>query len=337
MHLARDPNTWWKKSSKTEMAKFFVHPNGLNESSDVGEGTRIWAFAHVLPGARIGRNCNICDHVFIEGDVTIGDNVTIKCGVQLWSGLRVGNGVFIGPNATFTNDPFPRSKRHLEAFPQTTLEDGCSIGANVTILPGLTIGRNAMVGAGSVVTQSVPPFAIVKGNPARITGYAGTEGRLRAKKTTVPSVPDTAGPQKTSVRGVLLYRLPHHADIRGELGVVESGKDVPFTVKRQFFVYNVPSPEVRGQHAHRKCHQFLICLNGSCSVVADDGKAREEFLLDDKQLGLYLPPLVWGVQYRYSHDAVLLVLASHAYDPADYIRDYDEFLKLTRHQRRSAR
>ena len=157
----------------------FVHPSGLNESEHVGAGTRIWAFAHVLAGAKIGRNCNICDHVFIEENVVLGDDVTVKCGVQLWSGLRVGDNVFIGPNATFTNDPFPRSKRHLAAYPLVHLEDGCSIGANATILPGISIGRGAMVGAGSVVTQSVPPFAIVTGNPARITGYAGTTKRLK--------------------------------------------------------------------------------------------------------------------------------------------------------------
>lgn len=306
----------------------FVHPQGLNESSQVGAGTRIWAFAHVLAGARIGQNCNLCDHVFVEGDVVIGDNVTVKCGVQLWSGLRVGNGVFIGPNATFTNDPFPRSKQHLAEFPQTVLEDGCSIGANATILPGVRIGRGAMVGAGAVVTQSVPAFAIVTGNPARITGYVGSAGRARPKPAAAPSRSAEAVAQKTSVAGVTLWRLPHHADMRGELGVVEQGKQIPFPVKRHFFVYNVPSPEVRGQHAHRRCHQFLICLNGSCSVVADDGRSREEFLLDDRQLGLHLPPLTWGVQYRYSKDAVLLVLASHPYEPDDYIRDYDEFVKI---------
>ena len=307
--------------------KVFVHPLGLNESTDVGSGTRIWAFAHVLAGARIGKNCNLCDHVFIEENVIVGDEVTIKCGVQLWSGLRVGNGVFIGPNATFTNDPFPRSKKHLSVFPETVLEEGCSIGANATILPGVRIGRNALVGAGAVVTQSIPPFAIVTGNPARITGYAGTEGRLRVKSEAAAPVV-APGVQKTSLKHVTLSQLPHHRDMRGELGVLESGKDVPFTVKRHFFIYNVPSPEVRGQHAHRKCHQFLVCVNGSCSVVADDGSAREEFVLNNRQVGLHLPPLTWGVQYRYSPDAVLLVLASHAYDAKDYIRDYDEFLQI---------
>jgi UDP-2-acetamido-3-amino-2,3-dideoxy-glucuronate N-acetyltransferase len=319
------------------MSKAFVHPQGANESKRVGAGTRIWAFAHVLPGARIGRDCNICDHVFVEDDVVIGDRVTVKCGVQLWNGLRVANDVFIGPNATFTNDPFPRSRKHLDKHPETTLETGCSIGANATILPGLTIGRNAMVGAGAVVTQSVPAFAIVVGNPARITGYVGAAGPADGRPSRAGSESSAGATTKSRVHGVSLRRLPHHVDMRGELGVAEFERDIPFVVKRHFFIYNVPSPQVRGQHAHRRCHQFLICLNGSCAVVADDGHTREEFLLNDRLLGLHLPPLVWGVQYRYSPDAVLLVLASHIYDAKDYIRDYGEFLEMTRPSRRTTR
>lgn len=315
----------------------FVHPLGCNESRRVGAGTRIWAFAHVLPGARIGRNCNICDHVFIEGGVVLGDNVTVKCGVQLWDGLRIGDGVFIGPNATFTNDPFPRSRRRLARYPETRLESGCSIGANATILPGLVVGRQAMVGAGAVVTQSVPPFAIVTGNPARITGYVGAADRKAARRTRgVPADRPLQETIRTTVRGVILHRLSSHADMRGELCVAEHVRDLPFVVKRHFLVFNVPSPDVRGQHAHRRCHQFLSCIQGSCAVVADDGRRREEFVLDDRRLGLYLPPRTWAVQYRYSPDAVLLVLASHAYDPSDYIRDYDEFLRLASRGRRSS-
>lgn len=149
-------------------AEHFEHPQALVESEQIGPGTRVWAFAHVLPGARIGRDCNICDHTFIENDVVVGDRVTVKCGVQLWDGLRVEDDVFIGPNATFTNDPSPRSKEYLDEYPVTVLERGCSIGANATLLPGITVGRKAMVGAGAVVTTSVPPNAVVVGNPARI-------------------------------------------------------------------------------------------------------------------------------------------------------------------------
>lgn len=157
------------------MTDFFVHPKGLCESEKIGQNTRIWAFAHVLPGAVIGKECNICNGVFIENDVIIGDRVTIKCGVQIWDGIRIEDDVFIGPNATFCNDMFPRSKQYPEEFLQTLLKKGCSIGANATILPGLSIGRNAMVGAGAVVTKSVPDNAIVVGNPAKIISYSGSD------------------------------------------------------------------------------------------------------------------------------------------------------------------
>jgi UDP-2-acetamido-3-amino-2,3-dideoxy-glucuronate N-acetyltransferase len=153
------------------LREVFIHPKGLCESSSIGAGTRIWAFAHILPSAKIGKECNICDHVFIENDVVVGDRVTIKCGVQLWDGTRLEDDVFVGPNATFTNDRMPRSKMYLSCFPVTTVRRGASIGANATILPGLTIGEKAMVGAGAVVTRSVPDKAIVVGNPARIKGY----------------------------------------------------------------------------------------------------------------------------------------------------------------------
>ena len=154
---------------------YFVHPQGLCESQQIGEGTRIWAFSHVLPGVVIGKNCNICDHVFIENNVVIGDNVTIKSGVQLWDGMIVEDNVFIGPNATFTNDKFPRSKQYPDEFLKTVVKKNASIGANATILPGIIIHENAMIGAGSVVVKSVPPNAIVVGNPASIMGYTKNE------------------------------------------------------------------------------------------------------------------------------------------------------------------
>lgn len=151
--------------------EYFVHPKGLCETTDVGSGTRIWAFAHVLSGARLGAECNICDGVFIENDVTVGDRVTVKCGVQLWDGITIEDDVFIGPNVTFANDRFPRSKAYPTAFLKTTVCRGASIGANATILPGVEIGRRAMIGGGAVVTKSVPANAVVVGNPARISGY----------------------------------------------------------------------------------------------------------------------------------------------------------------------
>ena len=310
------------------MNQAFIHANALCESSQIGEGTRVWAFAHILPGARIGRDCNVCDHVFVENDVIVGDRVTLKCGVQLWDGLRLEDDVFIGPNATFTNDIFPRSKHYLPAVGQTIVRKGASIGANATILPGITIGARAMVGAGAVVTRSVPPNAVVVGNPAKIVGYVDTADH--EERDLVTLAPATDPVRQTSVRGVTLHRLTNVADMRGSLSVGEFGRDIPFEVKRYFLVYDVPSVEIRGEHAHRICKQFLIAVKGSVHVVADDGSNREQFLLDRPGVGLYLPPMVWGIQYRYSGDAVLLVLASQHYDSADYVRDYDEFLGMTR-------
>ncbi|HEX3124224.1 MAG TPA: WxcM-like domain-containing protein, partial [Rhodanobacteraceae bacterium] len=236
----------------------FVHPLGLCESTSVGPGTRIWAFAHVLPGARIGADCNICDHVFVENDVILGDRVTVKSGVQLWDGLHIENDVFIGPNATFSNDRFPRSKEYPDRFETTHIERGAAIGANATILPGLRIGLRAMVGAGAVVTRSVPPYAIVVGNPARIVGYV--DGARPATGTPAGPFPDKPSMASTDVRGVTLHRLKQVKDLRGSLSAGEFVRDIPFAVKRYFLVYDVPSAETRGEHAHHTCHQFLLCV-----------------------------------------------------------------------------
>lgn len=308
------------------MTKPFVHPQGLCESSAVGEGTRVWAFAHVLPKARIGRDCNICDHVFIENDVIVGDRVTVKCGVQLWDGVTLEDDVFIGPNATFTNDAFPRSKQYPEKFARTIVRSGASIGANATLLPGITIGQRAMVGAGAVVTQDVPPNAIVVGNPARISGYVDT----RVQETLATTAASSAH-VSSKVRGVKLITAALRGDIRGDLTALELERDLPFVPRRSFLVFNVPNAKVRGEHAHRVCHQVLFCVAGTVHSLADDGVNREEFVLSQPNVGLYLPPMTWGTQYRYSKDAVLLVFASHPYDGGDYIRSYDAFqVELTK-------
>jgi acetyltransferase-like isoleucine patch superfamily enzyme len=312
-----------------------VHELADVASDAIGDGTRIWQYVVVLPGARIGADCNICAHVFIENDVVVGDRVTIKCGVQLWDGLRVGNDVFIGPNATFANDKFPRSKKYPDKYLETTIEDGASIGAGAVILPGLTVGQGALVGAGAAVTRSVPPRAIVVGNPARIIGYADTEKQsaLTLAQTTQSGQPGSSGVLHSIVSGVTLHKLPFISDMRGNLSVGEFEQTVPFMPKRYFFVFDVPSAETRGEHAHLKCKQFLICVRGCWSVVADDGRNREEFLLNKPDIGLYLPPMTWGIQYLYSADAMLIVFASEYYDKSDYIRDYAKFLGLAGERR----
>ncbi len=307
-------------------AEHFEHPKALVESKAIGPRTRVWAFAHVLSGARIGSDCNICDHTFIENDVVVGDRVTVKCGVQLWDGVRIEDDVFIGPNVTFTNDPSPRSRQRLDEYPETLLKNGCSIGANATILPGISIGQQAMVGAGAVVTRSVPPRAVVVGNPARIVRYANDPDSAQP-----PLTPPTVEPE-IKVRGVSLYPAPMIKDLRGNLLARELGAGLPFAPQRCFVVVDVPSKEVRVEHAHRQCERLLICLRGSMACVVDDGSRRQEVRLDSPEAALYLPPMVWGIQYMHTKNAVLLVLASDPYDPDDYIRDYDEFLA----ERRSA-
>jgi acetyltransferase-like isoleucine patch superfamily enzyme/dTDP-4-dehydrorhamnose 3,5-epimerase-like enzyme len=298
-----------------------VHPHALIEpGAQIGAGTRVWAFAHILPGARIGAQCNLCDQIFIENDVRIGDRVTIKPGVQIWNGVVLEDDVFVGPNATFTNDRFPRSKQYQEST-RTLVQAGASIGANATIVAGITIGRNAMVGAGAVVTRNVPANAIVMGNPARIKGYVSSTARGRLTPTSTAADTPTL-----TVPGVRVYKLPLILDMRGSLSVAEFATHLPFIPQRYFIVFDVPSEEVRGEHAHKTLHQFLVCIKGSCAVMVDDSTQREEFLLDRPDHGLYIPPMVWATQYKYSPDAVLLVLASDQYDADDYIRDYNDYL-----------
>ncbi len=154
-------------------SSYFVHPQALVETESIGEGTRVWAFAHVMQGARIGRNCNICDHSFVESNVVIGDGVTIKNGVAIWDGVTLGNHVFVGPNAVFTNDLNPRAevKKGHDQFVPTHIQEGATIGANATIVCGVTLGRYAFVGAGTVVIRDVPSYGLVVGNPGRQIGY----------------------------------------------------------------------------------------------------------------------------------------------------------------------
>ncbi len=148
-----------------------IHPSADVQSEAIGEGTRIWQFVVVLPGAQIGRDCNICAHCFLENDVRLGDRVTVKNGVQLWDGTTLADDVFIGPNVTFSNDRYPRSKVYPEAFERIEIGRGASIGAGAVLLPGVTVGAGALVGAGAVVTEPVPERAVVAGNPARVLRY----------------------------------------------------------------------------------------------------------------------------------------------------------------------
>jgi hypothetical protein len=214
------------------------------------------------------------------------------------------------------------------------VRSGASIGANATILPGVTIGTRAMVGAGAVVTRDVPPLSIVVGNPAVVTGYVdrlpeGSEVRLKPR---TPLSQEIRPGQRVSsmplVGGATLYHLPRISDPRGHLSFGEVRQSLPFTPVRYFLVFGVPSREVRGEHAHRALHQFLVAVHGSCAVRLFDGTHSEEITLDRPEMGLHVPPMIWTTEYKYSPDAVLLVLASDVYNESDYIRSPDEYWEL---------
>jgi acetyltransferase-like isoleucine patch superfamily enzyme/dTDP-4-dehydrorhamnose 3,5-epimerase-like enzyme len=301
-----------------------IHPKADVSCPNIDKTTNIWQFCVIFKNAVIGKECNICANCLIENDVIIGDRVTIKSGVQLWDGCRVEDDVFIGPNVTFTNDPYPKSKAYQQKVPLTTIKKGASIGANATILPGIDIGEHSLIGAGAVVTNNVPPYAKVYGNPARIHGYIGADDNLLLDNHNSHSLSS----KNIDVSGVEICPFNFASDMRGDLIAAEYKNQIPFEIKRFFSVFNVPNQKVRGQHAHKECHQLLVALKGSLNVIADDGSKRCEITLNTPNHGLWLKPGVWGIQYKYSEDAVLLVLASHEYDADDYIRDYNEFKKF---------
>lgn len=253
----------------------------------------------------------------IEAGCVVGARCVVRSGAHLGAGAWLDADVMVGPNATLEagSDALEETRVKVQA--------GVRIGANATICAGVTLSARSEIRPGAVVTRSVPPCAIVEGNPATIVGYVDTE--IDKAVNAESSGRRLASVEQTPVKGVTVHRFPVHPDLRGNLTVGEFDRQVPFTPQRYFMVFGVPSREIRGEHAHRECHQFLICVHGSCSVVADDGHKRVEVLLDEPSKGVYLPPMTWGVQYKYSADAVLLVFASHHYDAADYIREYDAF------------
>mgnify|MGYP000427406874 CR=1 FL=1 len=208
----------------------------------------------------------------------------------------------------------------------TRIGERTYLGARSIVMPGITIAADCVVAPGAVVTRDVPPNAIVVGNPARIVGY------IDAPPSATHSISLSRDEPLRGLRasGAYLKRMPLVADLRGALTFGEIERHLPFTPKRFFVVYDVPSQEVRGEHAHKALHEFLICLRGSCAIMVDDGTNRDEVVLNDPTVGLHIPPQLWRVHYKYTPDAMVLVLASDIYKASDYIRDYEEFLAYVR-------
>lgn len=280
--------------------------------------------AHCLidPEADVADSAVFGDYVSVVKGAFVGENALVHGFTQVWEAVRIESEVALEGNVVLQ-----RQRSNDGAV--TVFRKGCVIGAGAVIHHGITIGEGALVKPGSVVEQDIPPYAIVSGFPARVIGYVeNVDGGGKSAWHLQATFPSSPAVTPLGVGGVTMHRLKRVCDPRGDLSVGEFSRDIPFEPKRYFLVFNVPSEKTRGAHAHHKCHQFLICVRGSCAVVVDDGKSRCEVLLESPDMGVHLPPLTWGIQYKYSSDAVLLVFASEYYESSDYIRDYSEFSKL---------
>lgn len=269
--------------------------------------------------ASAGSRCQIAPSAIIGLDVQLGDDVSIGPGAIVLGPCSIGDRCVVSAGCLLDSGAGDADSRLV-------LEPDVQLLAGVTIAARITVSRGATVHAGTIVQRAIPPHAIVSGNPAQIVGYALSD--IETGRTTLEPLEHAAGCETSNVRGVTMHHLPRILDLRGNLTVGEFGRSIPFHPKRYFMVFGVPNAEIRGEHAHRVCQQLLLCAHGSCHVVADDGKHREEFVLDDPAIALYLPAMTWGIQYKYSPDAVLVAFASEYYDNSDYIRDYDSFLEL---------
>ncbi|CAN7710944.1 WxcM-like domain-containing protein [Pseudoduganella sp. LjRoot289] len=274
--------------------------------------------AVVHDGAQVDAGAVLGDYVVVYAGAELAAGSAVAGFTQVWSGVRLEAGARLAAGVTLEQPD--------DASGHTVFGSQSKVGAGATICAGVKVGLGAVVEAGTVVNHDVPPYAIVSGSPARITGYvehlAQAERAHWHRQADFPAVQATV---PLGVGGVTLHRFKAVKDPRGDLSVGEFVREIPFEPKRYFLVYNVPTEKTRGEHAHHKCHQFLICVKGSCAVVVDDNESRCEVLLESPDQGIYLPPLTWGIQYKYSHDAVLLVFTSDYYEAADYIRDYDQF------------
>lgn len=260
--------------------------------------------------------------VLLPDDLRHGIDCEIGHRAVIGSGCVLGDRVRVGPNATVLAPPASADG----GVPELHVRNDVTIGAAAVVSGAVVIGVGARVEPGSVVTADVPPHAIVAGNPAQVVGYSSPPGIMSATH----DVEQISLPSEVGVRpllgGAALIRFPIVSDLRGGLTFGEVGGLLPFAVERFFFVFDVPSQSIRGEHAHRTLHEILVCAAGSVRVSLTDGTSRCEVTLDEPSVGLHIPPGVWSTQYRYDPSSVLMVLCSHKYDPTSYIRDFDEFL-----------
>lgn len=279
-------------------------------------GSAVGAYSRIGPEVEIAGPCSIGEQTLLAGRIRMASAVEIGSHAFLHGPLAVETGVRIGARCCMDASG---------GGAPILLGEGAVVGANATIWPGVSVGKRARIEPGSVVTKDVPAMAVVAGNPARIVRYSGAPAAAAH-----PHLPEAVDAAPTAIRGVTLHRLPLHEDLRGQLTFGEAQRHVPFPIRRYFLSFGVASEQVRGEHAHRALHQFLVCAHGRVHIAADDGVTQADFLLEQPDVGLHIPPMIWSVQYRFSADAVLLALCSDNYDPADYIRDYAEFLELVR-------
>jgi UDP-2-acetamido-3-amino-2,3-dideoxy-glucuronate N-acetyltransferase len=267
----------------------------------------------------------------VEDGAELGERTVVGAMAFLGSGVRLGDGCVVGAGALLTGEVVGEGEVRFGERSVVVGADGpvhlrreVTIGSGATIVGPLVVERQARIAAGAMVDRSVPALAIVAGNPAVIHGY--TDAATRQEAAGAAAV--LAAQEPPAESPVRVVRFPTVGDLRGDLTVGNFPDEVPFTPRRFFVVFNVPGQNARGAHAHHVCEQFLIAVRGSVSVVWDDGQSRGEVTLDHPSIGLYLPPMTWGIQYKHSADAVLMVFASHPYDASDYIRDYDDFLRV---------
>jgi len=279
--------------------------------------------AHVHPGASIAAGAQLGDFVVVYPGASVGEGCRVRGFTQIWPGVQLQDGAEIGPGVTI-EAPVAESS-------DIVVGAGVKVGAGALICRGVRIGQGAEVAAGAVVAQNVPPYAIVAGSPARVVNYVQqAEAESPADWHPIATFPESPSTMRLGVGDVTLHRFKSVRDPRGDLSVGEFSREIPFVPKRYFLVMNVPNDKTRGEHAHYRCHQFLVCVKGSCAVVVDDLHSRCEVRLESPDQGLYLPPMTWGIQYKYSSDAVMMVFASEYYEADDYIRDYDEFVTAKR-------